>query len=195
MTTMLDFLRASLVVFLVALLPVVILILAGIIIRMHRGRSISSALGIALADGLVAVSLAAILAVGLRPSYGIEASMNLIPFQSLLGALRSGPYDVLIALVNLAGNFAIFVPLGAAVVLRRPGTGRLALVVATAILSITVELAQSLLNIGRAADIDDLIMNSLGGLSGFELGRRLLPIARGLWPRPAVPEEETTSTD
>lgn len=99
--------------------------------------------------------------------------MNLVPFRTIadyFGRLRDG--FVSLFLVNFAGNILLFVPLGLLPPLlwrRYRGWRGAAL---PALCSLLVELAQ--IFTGRSVDVDDLILNALGGLLGWLLARLLL---------------------
>ena len=96
---------------------------------------------------------------------GSERSINLIPFASIADYL-GGPASVRrFAFANVAGNILVFVPLGAylAFLRRRVRIWSNVLIVAGA--SVAVEILQGVLAVG-ASDIDDVILNSLGGLLG-----------------------------
>ncbi|SFB61733.1 VanZ like family protein [Cohnella sp. OV330] len=94
---------------------------------------------------------------------------NLTPFKSISMYLDrlSEPYDI----VNLFGNIALFVPLGVFVALltRCGWTG--AAVRAFGV-SLALECAQIVFMMG-SFDVDDLILNTLGGLIGYGLCRML----------------------
>ena len=102
---------------------------------------------------------------------------NLVPFRTIaeyFGVLRGG--SVTLFLVNFAGNILVFVPLGLLPPLlwrRCRGAWGAAL---TALCSLFVELCQ--IFTGRSVDVDDLILNTLGGLLGWLLARLLLRRSR-----------------
>ncbi|MDL4774694.1 MULTISPECIES: VanZ family protein [Thermomonosporaceae] len=85
------------------------------------------------------------------------------------------------ALLQLGGNLALLAPLGVllpvvAVRLRGP----LRLVVVGALSSLAIELVQGLFVMGRAFDVDDLILNTAGVLLAYLLiGRRVSRMVRG----------------
>ncbi|WP_233510898.1 VanZ family protein [Actinomadura craniellae] len=85
------------------------------------------------------------------------------------------------AVLNLGGNLALLAPLGVLlpiVVSRLRGPLRLALV--AAVVSLTIEVAQGLLVMGRAFDTDDVILNTAGVVLAYLLvGRRLARLIRG----------------
>lgn len=102
----------------------------------------------------------------------ILRSYNLIPFRTIMeysspGVSRS------VVVINLLGNIAVFIPYGLYLqVLRkrkRTGTGFL-IVLGTSVL---IEIIQFSLGVG-VCDIDDVILNGIGGLLGILLYQALL---------------------
>ncbi|MFD7334432.1 VanZ family protein [Streptomyces violascens] len=86
------------------------------------------------------------------------------------------------AVKQIGGNVLLGLPFGVLLPVLFPRTrGLLRVVLMTAFVMLTVEAAQGLLVTGRAFDIDDVILNSLGSFAGYLLlGRRL---GRALHPR------------
>lgn len=102
-------------------------------------------------------------------------AINLIPFGSIIDYLRGGTDTVRrFAFSNVAGNIAAFVPLGACLPFLRRDKRVLRNLLIVFGASLLVELIQGLFAIG-SADIDDLILNTLGGLLGIG-GYRLLSL-------------------
>jgi glycopeptide antibiotics resistance protein len=108
---------------------------------------------------------------------GSERSLNLIPFATISHYLfTASAVTKGFAIGNVIGNVVAFVPLGVflPLVRRRPGIWtNLLIVVCT---SAAVEIIQGVFGLG-ASDIDDVILNTLGGLIGilfFTLLRLLL---------------------
>ncbi|MFJ4714507.1 VanZ family protein [Streptomyces sp. NPDC088785] len=83
---------------------------------------------------------------------------------------------------QVGGNIVLGVPFGILLPVLFPRTrGLVRVVLMTALVMLTVEVAQGLLVTGRAFDIDDVILNSTGAFLGYlVLGRRL---GRALHPR------------
>ncbi|MDP9885834.1 glycopeptide antibiotics resistance protein [Sinomonas atrocyanea] len=98
---------------------------------------------------------------------GSERSINLIPFASIAGyasghSLGTGR----VAFANVVGNILIFTPLGIyASWLRRRARPWLTLL-AVGSPSVAAEIIQGVFAVG-ASDIDDVILNCLGGLLGM----------------------------
>lgn len=169
MDTLLEFLRTPVLFLGYALVPVASLFVLLTAIRIFRKQSPGKAVLASLADALVIASLAGILILALRPNPGVDTPVNLQPLRGITSS--SSWSDFGLALVNLAGNFGIFAVLGAALALRfRDAPIRVALAASLA-LSVALELAQYVLNNGRSSDIDDVLMNVLGGTLGFAAGR------------------------
>jgi glycopeptide antibiotics resistance protein len=84
---------------------------------------------------------------------------------------------------NVVANVGLFVPLGllariAWVGARRPTAKALGLCVAV---SLVVESTQWAFGLGRSADIQDLALNTMGGLLGVVAAIGVLRIATGSW--------------
>ena len=102
--------------------------------------------------------------VGVRTAF---ESVNLIPFSSIGGYIFGDAEGVgRFAFGNIIGNIVIFVPLGAFLPLFKKDKRVLVNFLIISGTSLLVELIQGLLAIGTF-DIDDLILNSLGGLVGI----------------------------
>ena len=111
---------------------------------------------------LLGGSLIAVVTITMTGATSSSGSLNLIPMAGILESFRST--DVFNGLENLIGNVAMFVPLGFFSVL---GLG-LTVVRATglsAALSVGIETIQLLLG-NRWSDIDDVLLNTAGGLAG-----------------------------
>ncbi|KKM09446.1 hypothetical protein SY88_18965 [Clostridiales bacterium PH28_bin88] len=114
------------------------------------------------------------------PCYGDYFHANFIPFKSILGSLHHSWY--MVALRNIGGNLVLLAPFGFLLPMIRKDVNTLGKVVATGfLLSLSIELVQLMLP-GRAADVDDLILNTLGLLFGF-LAFKLLGLLQGLIPK------------
>lgn len=112
-----------------------------------------------LSDALDPISYARMRWAG---GYGI----NLVPFATVKSMLRFGSFSQ--KLINLAGNVLIFIPLGCLLPalwkrLRRCWKT----IPLCAAVSLLIESVQ--LFVGRSVDVDDLILNTLGGALGYLL--------------------------
>ena len=103
----------------------------------------------------------------------VTRAFNLVPFHTITDYLFSGTENaVKFSYANIQGNIAAFLPLGAFLVLFRNDKRIRSNLLIVAAASLTTELIHAILGIG-VADIDDLILNTLGGLLGI-LGYKLL---------------------
>lgn len=96
-------------------------------------------------------------------------SANLIPFQSIRLFLAPSNLTPAIRIQNLAGNVLLFVPLGLLLPLWFRRCRRLLYVTgAAAVLSLFYEVVQLLFGFG-SFDVDDLLLNTMGGMIGYGL--------------------------
>jgi glycopeptide antibiotics resistance protein len=103
----------------------------------------------------------------------LDRSINLIPFYSIKGYIFSNSATIKrFAFSNLVGNIAIFIPLGLYLPLIKKNKRVITNLLFIFIVSLFVEIIQGLLGIG-ASDIDDIILNCLGGWVGI-LGYKFL---------------------
>lgn len=103
---------------------------------------------------------------GRRP--GEAARINLVPFREIRRFLTN--VEVLgkkAVLVNIGGNILAFCPFGAILpVLQRKLRSWWKIVLITAAFSSAIEIIQLLTRVG-ACDVDDVILNTLGGFAGY----------------------------
>lgn len=98
-----------------------------------------------------------------RLSHGIWG-VNIIPFKTITSYLKYS--GLLHAFINIAGNIVIFIPFGVCLpTLYRKGESFLYTFRNTVFLSVFIEFIQFF--IGRSVDIDDVILNTLGGVIGY----------------------------
>ena len=112
-----------------------------------------------------------------RGSAGAPATgRSLVPFEDLVRSLRPEmpAYALDLAVGNLVANVLLFVPFGLALTLRGWHVPMWRVAMVSAALSVGIELTQGLAGNGRSADITDVLMNTLGGVCGWVLGRALL---------------------
>ena len=131
--------------------------------RAPRGSRIPRGDRIAIAVFLAAW-LAGLLFMTLRPSSGRGSLLNLVPLSF------EGPGAVVDAVLNVG----VFMPLGlllAAAAIRIP----VALLIGL-MLSVTIELSQFVVQVGRTSDINDLITNTTGTVLGWALGAAVVHI-------------------
>ena len=95
-------------------------------------------------------------------------SVNLVPFKTILLYLNARHFDF----GNLVGNAGLLMPLGVYLPLFRKKKGVLPYIFFLLIVSVSVELIQWIFGLG-AMDIDDVILNFLGGVTGVFFYRLL----------------------
>ncbi len=108
-----------------------------------------------------------------------EFRYNLVPFQEIIRFVKYRDYiDFFSVIVNLFGNVVAFMPFGALIrwVINRKVRWYQA-VLYTFLFSLCVELLQLVAKVG-VFDVDDLILNTLGGMIGFLVYYVLLLINR-----------------
>jgi glycopeptide antibiotics resistance protein len=106
----------------------------------------------------------------------------LVPFWDLREAL-AGRQELTRAIAEMVGNVILFLPLGAAIVLRWPGRGLAAIVGFAAAVSVIVEIGQAISAGGRMTDVTDVFMNAIGAALGAIAARRLVSAQRPMAPR------------
>ncbi|OMF38451.1 hypothetical protein BK133_02725 [Paenibacillus sp. FSL H8-0548] len=101
-------------------------------------------------------------------------SVDVIPFYTIYSYL-SGALNVptIIVMTNILGNIILFMPLGVYVQLLKKDKRISISMVIVFLISLLVEIFQFIFGIG-ATDIDDIILNSLGGLIGILVYKALL---------------------
>lgn len=92
---------------------------------------------------------------------------NFIPFKTIIYYLFLADINLDIRVTNLAGNIIGFVPFGFILpMLMKRYKNLRSIIIATFTLSLTYEIIQLLFRYGTF-DIDDLILNILGGVLGY----------------------------
>ncbi|MFN2484662.1 MAG: VanZ family protein [Candidatus Limnocylindria bacterium] len=132
-----------------------------------------------LRDGALALAVAVVVVLTIRPAVpepGYDPLL-LIPFQDVVD-VTVDPDLRARAVVDVVGNLVVFVPLGAALAARFPRWSWRGVVAATAILAVAVEVTQLILDIGRTADVTDVLVDPIGALLGFVAWRRLTSAPR-----------------
>ncbi|MGM9834882.1 MAG: VanZ family protein [Bacilli bacterium] len=94
---------------------------------------------------------------------GASSGLNFMPFREILRY----KFGTTLFYYNVIGNILIFIPFGYFVSRHVNAKRASHILILTAIISGTVEMVQY--NIGRAFDIDDIILNVFGSLIGFFL--------------------------
>jgi len=108
-----------------------------------------------------------------------QLNSNLIPFRNtyeyVMGADR---FNVDIIINNTLGNVLIFIPLGIFLpVLFKKYQSLNQVVVGSMIITFTIEVLQFFLQIGQF-DIDDIILNTIGGAVGFIIIKQVMRVAK-----------------
>ncbi len=93
---------------------------------------------------------------------------NLIPFQEIKRFyIYSANVGIVASITNIAGNVVAFMPFGALIRwVRDKKTGPFVAIGYTFLFSLAIELVQLVTRVG-VFDVDDLILNTLGGLIGY----------------------------
>lgn len=102
--------------------------------------------------------------------YGFD-SANLVPFNTISHYLRvRGLVPASVLLANLAGNIILFMPFGMLLPLVHPATAKWwKVLLVSLLLSLFIESVQLVAAVG-IFDVDDLILNTCGGLLGYLIG-------------------------
>ncbi len=95
-------------------------------------------------------------------------NMNLIPFATIQKYTHAwGAVSNMVIITNILGNIVAFIPFGLLLPVLKPSLkGLWRIFFASLGLSAFIELVQGLLGVG-VMDVDDLILNVLGGLVGY----------------------------
>ncbi|MET9483285.1 VanZ family protein [Streptomyces sp. NPDC006638] len=137
----------------------------------------------ALLNGLILASVLPFLYVTLSHGYGTRKAVVLVPFKEIFVSFSSSQVAFSdVTLLNLGGNAALLSLFGALIPMRSKrfaGTGRVAAL--AGLLSVSIEIAQYLLSVGRISSVDDVLLNTGGAVVGALLTRR--------WWRPKKPTE------
>ncbi len=145
--------------------------------RLTTKRAKAETLAIFAVFALYAAFLLKLLLFSRAP--GSERSINLIPFASIAQyRFSSSPGTARVGLANVVGNTLIFIPLGAYASWLRPRAAAWLTMLTVASVSVAVEIIQGVFAVG-ASDIDDVILNCVGGLIGILAFRLLSAILRG----------------
>ncbi len=139
-----------------ALIGAVVLGAGGCLAAVTPRSRPAAGVGMVFALGLIALFT-------LTPTGSLTASVNLDP-----GAGLAAPWRSPTTTVNIVGNLLLFVPLGVLLpAAARPLRSPLLLVPAAAAVSALVELTQYAYVPGRAADVNDILLNTAGALAGL----------------------------
>lgn len=103
---------------------------------------------------------------------------NLVPFREITQAMRSMTSH---SLTNLIGNVVIFIPFGffIGVILHKRGISAWTILIYSLAMSLFLEGTQLILRIGQF-DVDDLLLNTLGGVIGGSLKSQAVSVMLSL---------------
>ena len=104
-------------------------------------------------------------------------SVNLVPFQTIHNYLIGDKLARSFAVSNILGNIVLFLPLGIYIMLLNPVKKISIKVCYIALVSVIVEAIQYLCKVG-VTDIDDVILNTFGGLIGVLICKILYKILK-----------------
>ena len=148
-----------------ALCALVVIVAA--VVGLTHGRGLRPALWAGLAISIVMIG-GITLGSAVTGEFGGQAGVSLVPFQEIQRGLDNRGSS---ARINLAGNVAMFVPLGfvIACLVRSGFWARLGTATFTGfVMSSGIEITQYFF--GRVADVDDVILNTAGALAGGFVG-------------------------
>jgi len=119
----------------------------------------------------IPISVIFVLSITILPDFNVGMfdlknmnQFNLNPFQSISQYYMLSTGGELGAILNLYGNIAIFIPTGFFIASRLKNSPIIKSVLITVLVSVSIELCQS--SFSRFGDIDDIILNTIGGLLG-----------------------------
>lgn len=107
----------------------------------------------------------------------IFRSINFVPFRSIMEYVSGSTDNFRNAFDNVVGNIVIFIPLGIYLPLMKKDKRTVINFLFILTVSILVEIIQGVFGIG-VSDIDDIILNGLGGLLGILGYKMILSILR-----------------
>lgn len=107
----------------------------------------------------------------LSPAYGrrpdITREYNIIPLKTIKNYIKYRGYIPKIFVTNILGNIIAFMPMGFFIpIIFNNKRSFLKLIFFSAAISLTIEILQLRFSVG-SFDVDDIILNTLGGAIGF----------------------------
>ncbi len=171
---------------LVMLAVTLVAVAGGLLLAIRRARredEVRHAVARTALDIGLLLSVALVLVATIVPEPGhvgrpaIDGAMNLEPLHTVESMLRWGSAGEQFS--NLVLNVLLFVPFGFAVALKARWTlPVLGATVAGVMLSVAVEAVQLMLPLGRALDVDDILLNGIGAFLGALVAKAALPMFR-----------------
>ena len=118
---------------------------------------------------------------------GSGYAYNFIPLSSIINIVANNSIQT--ALVQVGGNFLLLMPLGFYGALIFPQKKIQQLLVVILSFSLTIEIIQFILGMiiayqYRVVDVDDVILNLLGGIVGIGLGKLFSPLYNRILQKP-----------
>ncbi|MDD6039397.1 MAG: VanZ family protein [bacterium] len=132
---------------------------------MDKKKSIGKIVCQIVLFSILAIYILILFALIFRKRHGFR-SVNLIPFRLIADFLFGDSKSQAFAVNNIVGNIVLFIPFGIYLTLFNPNKRIRVNTGIVAIASITVEILQYLFQVG-VMDMDDVILNTLGGLIGI----------------------------
>ncbi|MBF4636102.1 VanZ family protein [Agreia pratensis] len=148
----------------------VVVSIAGVVLVLRRARRGGESRSARLDGICIVVSLTAWLAgllfMTMRPGSGKGSLLNLVPLSF------QGPSAVVDAVLNVG----VFIPLG--LLLVAAGVRFSVALLIGLLLSVGIELSQYLAQVGRTADVNDLLTNTAGTVLGWAVGAAIVHVRR-----------------
>ncbi|HHO0100358.1 TPA: VanZ family protein [Clostridioides difficile] len=99
---------------------------------------------------------------------GTFRTVNLIPFYTIYQFIVDSNIDFMKATVNIIENIGIFIPMGIFLPIVCKNLNKKTIIITIILVSLAFELTQYIFALGNS-DIDDVILNSLGGIIGITI--------------------------
>ncbi|WP_131040994.1 VanZ family protein, partial [Clostridioides difficile] len=99
---------------------------------------------------------------------GTFRNVNLIPFYTIYQFIVDSNLDFMKATVNIIENIGIFIPMGIFLPIVCKNLNKKTIIIVIILVSLAFELTQYIFALG-SSDIDDVILNSLGGIIGINI--------------------------
>lgn len=166
-------------------LPVTALAVAALVRwRTSRGAPRNEAFRRSLAEVLAVAGTLPWLWMVLTPVDG-ERAVRLIPLRDLIDLVHGRPATVI---VQIGGNLLVLAAFGAFLPMRFPALAHLHRVAGlAAVTSVTIELLQYALRLGRVTSVDDVLVNTAGAVLAALLTRPWWAGVRSVPRRPGIP--------
>lgn len=159
-------LLSAIPVILVGLLATLVFGIALLIHRRRSGIELRRALAATALDMWIAMAVWGPLVLTLTGDGG-GSQLDLKPLVDLR-FLRRNPLKHPFLVLLLVGNLVLLAPFAFGAAVRwRPLDGLLRMALAVALFSTTIEVGQYVLANGRTTSIDDVLLNTLGGIGGY----------------------------